>query len=177
MTRRTKDNLHINSHVFTNRNIYFKEDKLLIKTKDGSNWLDQPKRPVEVQLLESTGRSYSEQKLIEKVKEMYELVNGVAFANNETDWFYQRLVDAALTQLKYDQHMLIMVGDAFDQSWPKIPLNEIPTNNRENYEASEVERTNFRVNKNVDIQFIRDFKFYTVNIYSTTGYGSIATVL
>lgn len=78
---------------------------------------------------------------------MYELVNGVAFANNQIDWLYQRLVDAALTQLKYDQHMLIMIGEQFDQSWAKVPLNEIPTNNRENYEASEVERTNFQVNR------------------------------
>ena len=98
-------------------------------------------------MLESTGRSYSENEMLAKVKETYAVANAIAGATNQTEWLYQRLVDAVLTQLTYDQHMLVMVGDAFEQSWDKIPVNTVPTNERKNYEATEVERTNFVVNK------------------------------
>ena len=100
------------------------EDKLLIASD--KNWLAQPQQPVDVQMLESTGKSYSEDEMIAKVKETYAVANAIAGATNQTEWLYQRLVDAVLTQLTYDQHMLVMVGDAFEQSWDKMSCQHCP---------------------------------------------------
>ena len=83
--------------------------------------------------------------MIAKLKEMYSVAYAIAAATNQTEWLYLRLVDAALTQLTYDLHMLVMVGDAFERSWQKASENALPTNNRNNYEADDVERTHVRV--------------------------------
>ena len=103
-------------------------------------------------MFESTAKSYSEEQLIANIKEMYAVASAIAWATNQTQWLYQRLVDAALTLLTYDQHMLVMVGESFEHSWQRAPENKAVTNNRENYDAPEVERTHIRV---IDVIFCK----------------------
>lgn len=123
--------------------LLFLEDKLVIASD--KNWLNQPQQPIDIQMIEASGISYNEDAMIEKVKEIYSVTKNIAVATNNTQWLYQRIVDAVLTQLNYDQHMLVMVGDSFERSWDKNADDKKPTNERKNYEATDVERTNFVV--------------------------------
>lgn len=161
----------VTATLSTNDVLSFEEDKLLIRmpatgrhvrpatdstaettpdqtepeTDDGTSWLQITSLLQDIEILESSGKSYSEEQMIQKVREMYAIAKEVAEANNQPEWLYQRLVDAVLTQLKHDVHMLVFVGENHEQSWQKAPVNIIPDNYRKNYKAPPVERTNFRV--------------------------------
>ena len=110
------------------------------------NWIDEPATDTTVSVVGSSpSKSYSEEKLIAKVKQMYAVTKDVAEANNQPEWLYQRLVDAALTELDYEKHMLVMVGENVEPSWQKAPINIIPDNYRENYKATQFEYSNIQV--------------------------------
>lgn len=126
--------------------------------EDATNWIDQPAADPDVIVVASSpSKSYSEEKLIKKLKEMYAVTKGVAEANNQPEWLYQRLVDAAFTELDYEKHMLVMVGENVEPSWQKAPVNLIPENYRENYKATEFEFSNIQVKDSLPLHF-RYFK-------------------
>lgn len=121
---------------------------------DATSWIDQPAADPDVAVVDSSSsKSYSEEKLVAKVKEMYAVTKDVAEATNQPEWMYQRLVDAALTELDYDKHMLVMVGENVEPSWQKAPVNIIPENYRENNKATEFEFSNIQVKNRLPFDF------------------------
>ena len=106
--------------------------------------------PIEVK--ESSVHTFSQQDLLDKVKQMYVAADGRSVDQEDINWLKQRLVDAALTQLGYDRHVILFVGQdmqgSFDGRGGSNVYQASPThphNNRvENY-ANNVEHTNFKV--------------------------------
>lgn len=123
------------------------DDKLLPKIP--KKRIDPVDPPIEVK--ESTLKSFSEEKLMSEVKKIYSMAKDIMEGNPDSlEFIKQRLVDAALGQLNYDNHMVVMVGTDMQTSWAgrgnsRMKRAAKPTNNKaENY-ATEVESIDFKV--------------------------------
>src|SRR5271155_5278710 len=105
-----------------------------------------------IEVIASTIESFSEQPLLDKIKEMYVLIDGRSVDTKDFGWLKQRLVDAALTLLDYEKHIMLLVGENLQASFEgqtgnifKKSSSIHPNNNRaENY-ALNVEHINFKV--------------------------------
>ena len=123
------------------------EDKLLLRPLNKKANYDPT-----IEVKASTIESFSEQPLLDAIKEMYVLVDGRSVDTKDFGWLKQRLVDAALTLLDYEKHIMLLVGEDMQASFEgqsgnifKKSSSTHPKNNRpENY-ALNVEHINFKV--------------------------------
>src|SRR5271170_7434313 len=88
------------------------EDKLLLRPLNKNANYDPP-----IEVIASTIESFSEQPLLDALKEMYVLVDGRSMGTQDFGWLKQRLVDAALTLLDYEKHIMLLVGQDMQASF------------------------------------------------------------
>ena len=137
----------INYRLFVSLMECYLEDYLLLRPLNKKGNYD-PK----IEIKSSTIESFSEQPLLDALKEMYVLVDGRTMGKEDFGWLKQRLVDAALTLLDYEKHIMLLVGEDMQASFEgqsgnvfKKSSSTHPKNNRpENY-ALNVEHINFKV--------------------------------
>lgn len=109
-----------------------------------------PPPPPKIDIQGTTMKDFPQDKLLESVKEMYSMAKDIADDGNNVDYLKQRLVDAALTQLKDDNHMIVLAGENMHASFSE-PKNrkkrgdEQPTNYRSENYATRVEWIDFKV--------------------------------
>ena len=112
-----------------------------------------PPPPPNVEIQGTTMKNFPQDKLLDSVKAIYAIAKEIADGENETNINYlkQRLVEAALTQLNDENHMIVIAGENMQASFsePKSRRKRVddsqPTNYKaENY-ATRVEWIDFKV--------------------------------
>ncbi len=120
--------------------------------------------PPQIIVYESTVSNYSEIAMQEAIQKIYAMADEMG--GDDPKFMKQRIVDALLTQLNFNNHMILLVGQDLQPSWKETAAvggigrskraeEEIvihgtngavrPVNNRaENY-ATDMEWTNFKV--------------------------------
>jgi len=138
---------------------FYIEDKLVPKLP--KKRASPPPEPT-ITVQESTVSNYSEVGMQEAIKKVYALANEIGGEN--TKYIKQRLVDALLTQLDDNNHMIMFVGENLQPSWKEaaggagrrkraeedtviLGTNGAvrPINNRAENFATDMEWSNFKV--------------------------------
>ena len=71
--------------------------------------------PPEITVYESTVSNYSEIAMHEAIQKIYAKTNDIG--GDDPKFMKQRIVDALLTQLNDNNHMILMVGEDMQPSW------------------------------------------------------------
>ena len=112
-----------------------------------------PPPPPDIEIKGTTMKNFPQDKLLDSVKAIYALAKEIADGDGETNVNYlkQRLVEAALTQLNDDNHMIVMAGENVHASFSepnsrrKRGDDSQPTNYKSENYATRVEWIDFKV--------------------------------